>query len=212
MTPLRALLVTGLVLLGLVGTAGLMSLDSEGGCFYHWEFQELDTRSAARPLSVWPPGRTCRLVAAGGAVLAERPRPGFERYLVLLALELALLVALLRARRPAPAALRAAASATLGLLAWGVASLWLDAVLGAMLAITCVLLSICAIAMWRAIRGGALRADAGLAPLAPLTGLFVSAAFGDPLAQLITVALLTGAALACGWVMRRLRRRPTGAA
>ncbi len=52
----------------------------------------------------------------------------------------------------------------------------------------------------------------GLAPLAPWTGLFVWAAFANPLAQLITVALLTGAALACGWVMRRLAPRAAGVA
>ena len=101
---------------------------------------------------------------------------------------------------------------TLGLLAWGVGNLWLGAVAGATVVTVYLLLPIAGIVVWRGLRGGIARADVGLAPLAPLTGLFVSAAFRDPLAQLITVALLTGLAVGAGWAMRRLVPRPAGVA
>jgi hypothetical protein len=212
MTPLRALLVAVLVLFALVGTAGLTSLEANDACWDHWNFQETDTRGTARPISVWPPGLRCQLVAADGTVIAEREMPGVGGYLVLLALELMLLVAVLRARRPPPAALRAAAIATLGLLTWGVAALWLDAVGGATVTTVYLLFAIVGVALLRGIRrAGRARADLLLAVAAPWTGLFVWGAFGGPLAHPLTVALLAGVAVAGAWVERRLAPRPSPA-
>ena len=212
MTPLRALLVAALVLVALAGTAGLTSLEANDACWDHWNLQEADTRGAAQPISVWPPGLRCRLVAADGRVLAERGMAGAGGYLALLALELILLVAVLRARRPLTAALRAAAIATLGLLAWGVASLWFDAVAGATLATVSLLVAIVTVGMLRGIRRpGRARADLLLAVAAPWTGLFVWGAFGGPLAHPLTVALLAGVAVAGACVERRLAPRPSPA-
>lgn len=195
------LLVLMLSMAALAGTAGLASLRGEDSCANRFPREEGSTAETSQPLSLWPPGVDCRLLAADGRVLDEVKRSAWG-FLALVALEVALIVGVARSRTTIPLALRAASIATAGLLAWGVGSLWLGAVLGATVSIISLAGPAAGFVVDRRLRRvgrtDRRRADGllglVLAPASTVLGLFVWLAFHNPLAHAVTVALVAGGA------------------
>ncbi|MDQ3676791.1 MAG: hypothetical protein M3401_08325, partial [Actinomycetota bacterium] len=211
MKVLRALVVLVAVLGAVAGTAGLSSLRSGDGCADQWQFAEGSTLGAVQQVSLWPLGVACRVVDANGTVVDEVGASAWG-FLALLALEIGLLVLVLRSRTPKPLALRAAASAAAGLLAWGIGSLWLGAVAGLTVSILYLLGPLAGFVVdRRLLRAGGptgRRTDGlvGLfvAPVAAIFGLFVWIFIFGPLAHAVTIALV---AVVAGIVGLALRQR-----
>jgi len=128
-TACNALLALFLIAGALVGTAGLSSMHENDHCSSVWTPTEGGPESRST-ISAWPPGPRCELLARDGTVI-DRESLTATGFLALLALELGLAALVLRARRPTPPWLRAASTAAIGLLVWGVASLYLETVAGA---------------------------------------------------------------------------------
>lgn len=198
---LNAVLILALVAGALVGTAGLSSMRENDHCQRVWTPREGGPQSRTI-ISAWPPGRRCELLARDGSVI-DRESTSATGFLVLLVLEVGLLALVLRAWRRLPFGLRTAAVAAVGLLAWGVASLWYDPMAalfgGAFLvgapvgfAVDRRLRPRDAVPGWRT--NGLF--GLAVAPCAAFVGLWVWLALAGPLAPAVTVALIAaGAAL-----------------
>jgi hypothetical protein len=213
---LRALVVLVAVVGAVAGTAGLSSLRSGDGCADQWQFAEGSTLGAIQRVSLWPLGVACRLVDANGTVFDEVGASVWG-FLALLALEIGLLVFVLRSRTPKPLALRAAASATAGLLVWGICSLWLGAVAGLTVSVLYLLGPVAGFVVDRRLRRAgdeACRRTDGLlglfvAPAAAIFGLFVWLLIFGPLAHVVTIALV---AVVAGIVGLALKQRGSAVA
>jgi hypothetical protein len=214
-TARNALLALVLVAGALVGTAGLSSMHENDHCSSVWTATEGGPESRST-ISAWPPGLRCELLARDGRVIDREPMTA-TGFLALLALELGLAALVLRAPRPLALWVRAAAAATAGLLVWGVASLWLGTVAGAVVSLMFFVAPLAGFAVDRVLgrtAGAPRRRGDGLAglvvaPVAVVIGLFVWLAFASPLAHGATVALVAaGSALLARVKSGRCRASP----